>query len=103
VSDESGGTFVAPESTYLAGVRGSGRYCDSKQLSLCQAEAGGPAYDLGALAAQYAPRLRFDQESGTGSECMDVTSGSTASGANVIQHGGNGGNNRKVCNQPRRR
>jgi hypothetical protein len=26
---------------------------------------------------------------------MDVTSGSTASGANVIQHGGNGGNNQR--------
>jgi ricin-type beta-trefoil lectin protein len=67
ISEESGGKFVAPESTYLAGVRCSGRYCDNKQLYLCQADAGGPSFDVAALAAQYAPRLRFDQEFGTGS------------------------------------
>ncbi|AOP36635.1 hypothetical protein A0128_20115 [Leptospira tipperaryensis] len=67
VSEESGGKFVAPESMYLAGVRCSGRYCDNKQLYLCQADNGGPSFDLDALAHQYAPRLRFDQETTTGS------------------------------------
>ncbi|MET0402019.1 MAG: RICIN domain-containing protein [Cystobacter sp.] len=67
VSEEGGGTFVAPESTYIAGMRCSGRYCDSKQLYLCQADNGGPVSDLSALAKRHAPRLRFDQEFSTGS------------------------------------
>lgn len=67
VSDESGGKFVAPESMYLAGVRCSGRYCDNKQLYLCQADSGGPSFNMSALANTFAPRLRFDQETGTGS------------------------------------
>ncbi|WP_434391227.1 RICIN domain-containing protein [Melittangium boletus] len=67
VSDESGGTFVAPESMFLAGIRCSGRYCDNKQLYLCQANAGGPTLDVNAMARQFAPRLRFDQEFSTGS------------------------------------
>ncbi|WNG27144.1 hypothetical protein F0U62_26370 [Cystobacter fuscus] len=67
ISEESGGTFVAPESMYLAGVRCWDRYCDNKQLYLCQADNGGPSFDLSAMAARYAPRLRFDQETTTGS------------------------------------
>lgn len=67
VSEESGGKFVAPESMYLAGVRCSGRYCDNKELYLCQADAGSAPVDTVALANQFAPRLRFDQLSGTGS------------------------------------
>jgi hypothetical protein len=67
VSEESGGTVVAPESTYVAGVSCSGRYCDDMQLYLCQADAGGPRYDLDAMAHELAPRLRFDQETTTGS------------------------------------
>ncbi|PJZ43014.1 hypothetical protein CH370_00840 [Leptospira kmetyi] len=67
ISEESGGKFVAPESMYIAGARCSGRYCDNKELYLCQADAGGPTLDLDSLAHQFAPRLRFDQEFGTGS------------------------------------
>lgn len=67
VSEESGGKFIAPESMYIAGVSCSGRYCDSKQLYLCQADNGGPNFDTAALAQQFAPRLRFDQETTTGS------------------------------------
>ncbi|PJZ70427.1 hypothetical protein CH373_04960 [Leptospira perolatii] len=67
LSEESGGKFVAPESMYLAGVRCSGRYCDNKQMYLCQADPGNVSMDLDALAHQFAPRLRFDQEFGTGS------------------------------------
>jgi|GEM_PF-1093079 len=67
VSDESGGKFVAPESMYLAGVRCWDRYCDNKQLYLCQADNGGPSFDLSGMAKRYAPRLRFDQETTTGS------------------------------------
>ncbi|OJH42858.1 hypothetical protein BON30_01635 [Cystobacter ferrugineus] len=67
ISEESGGTFVAPESMYLAGARCWDRYCDNKQLYLCQADNGGPSFDPSAMAARYAPRLRFDQETTTGS------------------------------------
>ncbi len=67
VSEESGGKLVAPESTYVAGVRCEGRYCDNLRLYLCQADEGGPTSDLDALARRHAPRLRFDQEFGTGS------------------------------------
>ncbi|GAB4560665.1 MAG: hypothetical protein Tsb0020_07550 [Haliangiales bacterium] len=67
ISEESGGRFVAPESMYVAGMRCSGRYCDSKSLYLCQADQGGPSFDYAALAAEFAPRLRFDQQTGTGS------------------------------------
>ncbi|MEQ9364152.1 MAG: RICIN domain-containing protein, partial [Leptospirales bacterium] len=67
VSEESGGKFIAPESMYVAGMRCSGRYCDNKELYLCQADAGAPAMDVPALARQFAPRLRFDQGFGGGS------------------------------------
>ncbi len=67
VSEESGGKFIAPESMYLAGMRCSGRYCDNKELYLCQADAGGPAIDVPAMAQQFAPRIRFDQGFGGGS------------------------------------
>ena len=67
VSDEGGGTFVAPESMFIAGMRCSERYCDNKQLYLCQANNGGPTFDVKTLATRYAPRLRFDQEFSTGS------------------------------------
>lgn len=67
VSEEGSGSFVAPESTYIAGMRCWDRYCDSKQLYLCQADNGGPAFNLSALANRYAPRIRFDQEFSTGS------------------------------------
>ena len=67
VSEEGGGQFVAPESMYIAGMRCSERYCDSKQLYVCQANPGGPTADLATLANRYAPRLRFDQEFSTGS------------------------------------
>lgn len=67
ISEESGGSFIAPESMYVAGASCSGRYCDNMSLYLCQADEGGPSFDYAALAAQYAPRLRFDQETTTGS------------------------------------
>jgi hypothetical protein len=67
VSDDDGGSFVAPESMYVAGASCSGRYCDNMSLYLCRADEGGPSFDHAALAAQYAPRLRFDQETTTGS------------------------------------
>ncbi len=67
VSEESGGKFVAPESMYIAGASCNGRYCDTMSLYLCQADNGGPTFDTDALAHQFAPRLRFDQETTTGS------------------------------------
>lgn len=67
VSEEDGGTFIAPQSMYVAGARCSGRYCDNMSLYLCQPDTGGPSFDYAALAAQFAPRLRFDQETGTDS------------------------------------
>ncbi|MGJ4745632.1 RICIN domain-containing protein [Leptospira sp. SA-E8] len=67
ISEEDGGKFVAPESMYIAGASCNGRYCDSMSLYLCQADNGGPNVDQDALAQQFAPRLRFDQETTTGS------------------------------------
>ena len=67
ISEEDGGKFVAPESLYIAGARCWDSYCDNKQLYLCQADSGGPSFSLSTLASQYAPRLRFDQDSTTGS------------------------------------
>ncbi|WP_246053000.1 RICIN domain-containing protein [Leptospira semungkisensis] len=67
VSEEGGGKFVAPQSMYVAGASCNGRYCDNMSLYLCQADNGGPSFDMDALAHQYAPRLRFDQETTTGS------------------------------------
>ncbi|HOD16626.1 MAG TPA: hypothetical protein PKI31_18040 [Spirochaetota bacterium] len=67
LSEEDGGTFVAPESMFVAGARCSGRYCDNMQFYLCRADSGALPTDFTALAQQFAPRLRFDQEFGTGS------------------------------------
>ena len=67
VSEESIGRFVSPAGMAIAGVRCSGRYCDNTQFHLCQYDAELPSADLAALAAKFAPRLRFDQEFGTGS------------------------------------
>lgn len=67
LSEEGGGKFIAPQSMYVAGIRCSGSNCDNKQFYLCQADSGGPSFDLDAMAAEFAPRLRFDQEFGTGS------------------------------------
>ncbi|HPG49490.1 MAG TPA: hypothetical protein PLA65_10075 [Spirochaetota bacterium] len=67
LSEEDGGTFVAPESMFVAGARCSGRYCDNMQFYLCRADSGALPDDFTALAQQFAPRLRFDQQFGTGS------------------------------------
>ena len=67
LSEESGGRFVAPEPMYVAGVSCNGRYCDDLNLYLCRADEPAPAFDLAELAARFAPRLRFDQETTTGS------------------------------------
>ncbi|MFZ5442286.1 MAG: hypothetical protein ACOZQL_19920 [Myxococcota bacterium] len=67
LSDEDGGKFVAPQSMFVAGVRCAGRYCDNLRFYLCQADETTVPVDLDALARQYAPRLRFDQEFGTDS------------------------------------
>lgn len=67
LSEENGGTFVTPESMYVAGVRCAGSNCDNKRFYLCQADAGSAPADLDALARTYAPRIRFDQQFGTGS------------------------------------
>ncbi|WP_246839086.1 RICIN domain-containing protein [Leptospira wolffii] len=80
ISEEDGGKFVAPESMYIAGASCNGRYCDSMALYLCQADNGGPNIDHDALAQQFAPRLRFDQETTTGSgdsgKCFPSDAGS---------------------------
>lgn len=67
LSEEGGGRYVAPESTYVAGMSCNGRYCDDLALYVCQADAGGPGVDVDGLAHRFAPRLRFDQETTTGS------------------------------------
>ncbi len=67
LSEEDGGAFVAPMGMHVAGVRCEGRYCDNKRFYLCRADNGSSAFDLEAMARTYAPRLRFDQEFGTGS------------------------------------
>jgi len=67
ISEENGGRFVAPERTYVAGVSCNGRYCDNLNLYLCQPDDDVAAVDLAARAARFAPRLRFDQETTTGS------------------------------------
>jgi hypothetical protein len=67
LSEEDGGRFVAPESTYVAGVSCNGRYCDNLNLYVCKAQASTARVDLHALAVRHAPRLRFDQETTTGS------------------------------------
>jgi hypothetical protein len=67
LSEEDGGRFIAPESTYVAGLSCNGRYCDNVNLYVCQAGDADPGYDLAAMATRFAPRLRFDQETTTGS------------------------------------
>ncbi len=97
VSEESGGKFIAPQSMYIAGMRCSGRYCDNKQMYLCQADAGEPSFDLNALAQQYAPRLRFDQlfgqDSGDQSKCFPSDAGAYYSGRQ------SGASPQSMCNQ----
>jgi hypothetical protein len=66
VSEEDGGRFVAPGPAYVAGVSCNGRYCDNLNLLMCQATPAAGA-EPAALAAKFAPRLRFDQETTTGS------------------------------------
>jgi len=67
VSEEGGGRFVAPEGMYVAGMSCNGRYCDNINLYVCQLDDAVAPFDYAALAAQFAPRLRFDQETTTGS------------------------------------
>jgi ricin-type beta-trefoil lectin protein len=67
VSDDDGGHFVAPEWMYVAGVSCNGRYCDNMNLYMCQVDDASGGFDYAALAAEFAPRLRFDQETTTGS------------------------------------
>ncbi len=79
LSEENGGTFVAPEATYIAGMKCGGRYCDNVQFYLCRADDGAVPSDFSALAAQFAPRLRFDQlfgtDSGDQSKCFPGDAG----------------------------
>jgi hypothetical protein len=79
VSEEDGGRFVAPEPTYVAGVSCNGRYCDNLNLYVCRADGADPGFDEAKLAATFAPRLRFDQEtttgSGAGSKCFPGDAG----------------------------
>lgn len=69
LSEEDGGTFEFPKGKYMAGARCDGRYCDNMSFYLCDLNGGAepppPPLDTQALAAKYAPRLRFDQQFGT--------------------------------------
>ena len=67
ISEESGGTFTAPGSQYVAGVRCTGRYCDNMDFYICRPDEGPAPVDIDALARKFAPRLRFDQLFGSGS------------------------------------
>lgn len=97
VSEESGGKFIAPQSSYAAGARCSGRYCDNMQLYMCQADAGDVSFDLNALAQKFAPRLRFDQkfgeDSGDQSKCFPSDAGTYYDGRQ------SGASPQSLCNQ----
>jgi hypothetical protein len=67
ISEEGGGRFVAPAGMYVAGASCNGRYCDDMHLLMCRVDEAWPNDDLDGLARRFAPRLRFDQESTTGS------------------------------------
>jgi hypothetical protein len=67
ISEEDAGRFVAPAPMYVAGMSCNGRYCDNLNLYLCRADDTDGHLDTAALAARFAPRLRFDQETTTGS------------------------------------
>ena len=72
LSEEDGGTYKFPAGRYLAGLRCEGRYCDRVYSLLCPLNRGEetdqlPPDDMAAIATTFAPRLRFDQEFGSGS------------------------------------
>jgi hypothetical protein len=70
LSEEDSGTYEFPKGMYMAGARCDGRYCDNISFYLCDVPGATPTpppADPAALAATYAPRLRFDQEFGSGS------------------------------------
>lgn len=61
------GSMLFPEGFYLAGLGCEGDYCDGLRPYLCRMEGALPQVDMETLVHRFAPRLRFDQEFGTGS------------------------------------
>lgn len=62
------GTLLLPSDHYVAGIKCEGRYCDEKRLFVCQSRTKLRPVDEEALAGRFAPRLRFDQMFGTGTD-----------------------------------